>query len=422
MYLQGSKWNMQHRQHRFNWFLIILLVLLILVVAYLDRFIIPTVQTPFLPTPTQTVNPASLVSEAQGLFANGKFLQAIDVYQQAILAQPDNADLYIAQAQVQVYAGLYDDAITSAENALLLQPNNAMAYAVRGWAYDQEGSDDFTQADDSIRQALQLDPTNGIIHAYYTFLLGDMFSDQIGPYTDPITLAIAESKTCLNLAPNSLEAHWARGYVLYLTSNYEQALTEYQAAISLNGNISELHLDLGVDYMAIGSIDDAIQQYTLAKTLNPSDDRPDLYSSRAQASVGNYAQAAQYAQNAVTTDPTDPYLRGNWGYMLYKVPDWSSAAVQLALAVSGGKNENGQMVKPDPLTDDDWTASYYYIYDLLLARLGRCAEALPLAQTILTTVPDNQDAVYNANFVIDQCSSTTPVAGSTSSAPQAATP
>jgi hypothetical protein len=40
---------MRRRQPKINWFLVILVVILIAVVTYVDRFILPTAQTPFMP-------------------------------------------------------------------------------------------------------------------------------------------------------------------------------------------------------------------------------------------------------------------------------------------------------------------------------------------------------------------------------------
>ena len=112
------------------------------------------------------------------------------------------------------------------------------------------------------------------------------------PSRPPLT----NPRTATTLAPNSLEAHWARAYVYQLTGNQELAVQEYLAAININKNISEIHLELGVTYKALGVIDQAIQQYTLANTLDPTDYLPELYSSRALASIGQFTQAEQYAE------------------------------------------------------------------------------------------------------------------------------
>jgi tetratricopeptide (TPR) repeat protein len=402
MYLRGSKWSMRQQRPRINWLLVVMVVILIAVITYVDRFILPTAQTPFVATLTATRDPESFVTDAENLFAEGKLLQSIDTYKEAIRIKPDDPAIYIALARVQVFAGKYDEALVNANDSLLLNPNNSMAHAVRAWALTQTG--DYVTADNSLQEALRLDPTNGIIQAYKAFLYGGMYENNSLQAVDPISVAITASNSAVTLSPNSLEAHWARAYILQLTDNGEQAIQEYLLAIQINPNISEIHLELGVSYKGLGVIDSAIQQYTLANTYNPSDIRPYLYSSRALASIGEYDKAAQYAESAVANDPTNPYLRGNWGYMLYKHHDLQNAIIQLSLAVNGGTNEDGQIVQPQPLTGDDaHIAQYFYVYAILLANSNRCGEALPITQLLLTAVPNDADAVYNANYIQQLC-------------------
>jgi tetratricopeptide (TPR) repeat protein len=202
MYLRGSKWNMRRRRPRINWFLVALVIILIAIFTYVDRFVLPTAQTPFMPTPTVTRDPESFVTEAEGLFAEGKLLQAIDTYMEAIRIKPSDPTLYIALARVQIFAGKNDDASVNAENSLLLNPNSSMALAVRGWALTQK--DNYTTADDSLQNALRLDPNNGLAHAYRAFLYGKLFETNAGAYVTPIQTAIDESRTATTLAPNSL--------------------------------------------------------------------------------------------------------------------------------------------------------------------------------------------------------------------------
>ena len=237
-----------------NWFLVMILLVMIAAVTYTNRYILPTVSMPGMPTLTPTRDPESYVSEAEGQFSAGKLLQAIDTYRVAIRINPDDPTLYLAVARVQVFAGRFEEALTNSENALLLNPNNSIAHALRGWALTQLG--EYTEAEASIKEALRLDPNNGIAHAYYAFLLGRMDLEDSGPYVDPIQLAIEESRVAASLAPNSLEAHWARAFILYITGNFEESIQEYRAAVNINSNISEIHLELGVTYAALGVVDD----------------------------------------------------------------------------------------------------------------------------------------------------------------------
>src|SRR3990172_4944240 len=91
MYLKGSKWSMTKKRKPLRVFRI-----LILVVVYFNQVVIPTMPTPFVPTPTATRAPESYISEAEGLFNDGKLLQAISVYEEAIRYNPNDANIYLA--------------------------------------------------------------------------------------------------------------------------------------------------------------------------------------------------------------------------------------------------------------------------------------------------------------------------------------
>ena len=401
MYLRSSKWSMTRKRKPVHWFRIILLAILVAVAFYVQRVVLPTIPPPFVPTPTVTRNPVSYLADAEKAFASGKLQATIDAYNDARKANPNEASVYISLARVQIYAGKYDDALANAGNAILLDANNSMAHAVRGWAQFQKG--DNASAEASIQRALELDPNNGMAHAYYAVLLGTQYVNGTGAQ-DGLQVAIEESKAAIALAPNTIEAHRARGYILEITANREQAVDEYKNAIALNANIPDLHIDLGRTYRALGLTDMAIQEYTLANTLNPADPRPSLYASRALSAVGSYAQATQWAEQAVKDAPTDPYLRGNWGVMLYHSNDWAAAIIQLSLAVNGGTAEDGQTIEPLSLTGDDiLTTEFFFTYALVLARTNRCDQALPVAQLILSAVPSDETAVYNAQETIRLC-------------------
>jgi tetratricopeptide (TPR) repeat protein len=401
MYLRRkTKWSMTRKHYKVNWFLVTVLLILIAMGAYVDRVIVPNIPPPFVPTATPTRSPESFVVEAGTFFTDGKLLQAIDFYQQAVRANPNDDAVYVAMARVQIYAGLYKDAQASAEAALLLNSINPLAHAVRAWALDFQG--DYLGAEAAIKRALELDPNNGFAHAIYTEILVDSVLSGTGTF-DNLTKAAEESRVALALAPDTIESHRARGYVLEATANYEEAIAEYQAAIAINPNIPDLHLALGRNYRAQQVYDLAVEEFTRANALNPSDPEPDRLISRTYATIGEFAKAAQYAESAVKDAPADASLRGNYGVMLYHTADWSEAAIQLGLAINGGRTEQGDVIEAIPLTTDTRVAEYYFTYALALARLARCGEALPIANQILGRVPSDEIAVANANEVFSIC-------------------
>ncbi len=413
---------MNRRRKPVNWFRIILLGLLVLIFIYINQVVLPDVQPIGVPTATPTRDPESYITEAEELFNQGKLLQSIDAYQNAIRSNPNNPATYIALARVQVFASQYQDAQVNAENALLLNSNNSMAHAVRSWALDFQGN--YLEAEAAVKTALELDPNNALAHAYYAEIMVDAYLSGTGPL-DALERAAEQSRLAIDLAPDTLEARRARGYVLEVTANYEEAIREYQAAVTINENIPDLHMALGRNYRALGVYDRAVEEFTRANALNPSDPNPDLYIARTYATIGEYSKAVQYAEGAVKDSPADARLRGTLGVMYYNNTQYPEAIKELSLAIEGGNTSDGQPVKGLQLASNEpRLAEYYYIYGLVLARSQGCGKAVPIAQTILTTIPGDEVASANADEVLRICQqnlNVTPTVGIETAAPEEAT-
>ena len=394
MYLpRSSRWSMTKRRKRPNLFGWALFGLVVLFGYYFNQVYLPSQPNPFEATPTVTRSPESFVTEAESLFKDGKLFQAIDAYQSAIDASPQNPALYIAIARIQVWAGQYEEAQANAENAILLNNENSMAHAVRAWALDFRGRN--SDAIDEINKAIELDSKNAIAYAYRVEILIDSQS------FDNIDKAREVSRIALALDPNALETRRARGYIFEATGDYENAIQFYKSAIEVNPNIPILHIELGRNLRFQGVYDQAIDEFTKANTLNPADPEPEFFISRTYATEGEYAKALQYAKAAVEDKPTDAGLHGNYGVMFFRNFQYQDAVNELGLAINGGKTENGLPITGLPLTNDLRTAEYYYTYGLALARMNQCGQALPIAQK-LQTMFSSDDSVLQATTAINQ--------------------
>ena len=392
---------MNRRRTRPNWFRITLLSLLVLGGAYVNRFILPNQPQLGVPTPTTTRSPESFVTEAEEYFTQGQLIPAIDAYKQAIASFPEDPAVYVALARTQVFAGQYKEAQTSAESAILLNNDNSMAHAVLAWAMDFQ--EETLLAENSIKRALELDPNNALAHAYYAEILVDSFYSGTGA-VGVIEKAIEESKVAIALAPDTLETHRARGYVLEATGNYEEAIREYEVAVAINSNVADLYLALGRNYRTLGIYDKAVEAFTRANSLNPEDPMPDLLMSRTYATIGEYAKAMQYAESARDNNPASASLRGNLGVMYYRNSYWTEAITELGYVVNGGVTEEGDQIASINLAPNDpRTAEYYATYGLALSRLNECGKALQVARSILERIPADETAVENANAIIDRC-------------------
>lgn len=414
---------MTRRRKRPNLFGWTLFGLVLLFGYYLNQVYLPAQPNPFEATPTPTRSPESIATEAEELFKDGQLLKSIEAYEEAIQASPQNPNLYIAVARVQVWAGQYEEAKSNAENALLLNPESSMAYAVHAWALDFLGGDENrAEALDSIQRAIELDDRNAIAHAYYAEILIDtgLFENY--------DKAAEESRIAYALDPNLVETRRARAYVLESVGgdryNYELAVAEYRAAVELNPNLPILHMELGRNLRFMEVYDEAIDEFTIANTLNPEDPEPDLFISRTYATIGDYAKAIQYAEQAVKDRATDPNLRGNYGVMLFRNFLYERALPQLELAVKGGKTEEGLPVLGIPLSGGGRVVEYYYTYGLALARTYQCGEALKISQQIQSAVSTDENALFAAEEIVRICEENlaNPTAETTATEPEVEEP
>lgn len=391
---------MNKRRRRSNPWLIAFLLVAIGFFIYINLNVIPSVQPPFVPTATPTRNPQSFGEEANAYLAEGRIGLAMESFEAAIKAEPQEISNYLILARLQIYSGAYEEARVNAENAILLDKANPSAFALLAWTKGYLG--EYLEAEADIKAALDLDPNHALSHAVYADILARRVVNDVGDL-DTIDRAIEESQKAIALDPQLLESRWARGFVLEITGNYEEAIQQLQAAIEINDTIADIHLALGRNYMATEEYDQAVFEFTKAYSLNPTDSEPNWLISRVYARIGEFAKAVQYAEQAVNDDPSNPTLHGNLGSMYYRDLQYNRAIESLALAVRGGVTESGVTVEGIPLDYSMSVIEIYSRYGLALARVNRCNEAVQVAQAMLQTVPDDETAVFNAEEMIRIC-------------------
>ena len=408
MYLSGSKWNMRKKRRRTNPWRILLLLALIAGGIYLWRFYVPTVPPLFIPTPTATRSPASYVLEAESLFQSGKLEQAETSYLEAVEVDPREPDHYIQLARVRMFAGDYGGAETAARDALVLDPENGLAHAVLAWSLDFQAGEaedvetrttKLSEAVQSIDRALGLNPNSALVNAYAAEIIID---NDINDYER----ALGTAETAVSLDNSIMEPHRALAYVWERTGNRELALESYRAASRINPFVPRLHIDIGNMLRALGDLEGAIESYLTAVSLSPTSVEPLVLIANAYAGDGQFGNASQYAKQAVDLDPANPRLRGNLGRMYYHNNVLDEALIQLSLAVRGGQTVEGPFVEGLPLDDpvpDPRVVEFYYTYGLALAKLGVCPEAIEIFEYILFAVPEDEIATFNAEEGLYLC-------------------
>jgi len=399
MYIKGRRWNMRQPRRYTNFWRLLVLICIAAFLFYVNRVVEPLSPNLFLPSPTPTTSPEDFVSQAEALAVQGKYTQALQQYQQALRADPRNPDYYIAMARLNIFSGNYADAVINASNALLLDNTSSLAETLKGFGLAFTG--DYLQGEASLNRAIELDPSNASAYAYLAILYAQQIINGQGAVSN-LDKAIEASRKALTIAPGALETHWARGLVLEITSNYEDAIAEFEAAVAQNSNITELHMALGRNYRSLQKYDRAVEEFTRASALNPTDPNPALNISRIYSGLGEFGRAVQYAEQAVNNAPSDPFMYGNLGSMYFRNRQLDKALFALRLAVHGGVTPEGVVVEGLPLAPGR-VGEYYYTYGLTLRALGYCDEARQIARAVMQALPDDEIAQFNGQFILDNC-------------------
>ena len=378
---------------------LLLLVIVAAFLIYVNKVVEPLSPNLFVPSPTPTISPETFLSQAESLAVQGKYSQALLEYQKAIQADPKNPAFYIAVARLNIFSGDYTQAVTNASNALLLGNTSSQAEALKGFALAFSGN--FLEGEGSLKRAIELDGGNAFAYAYLSILYAQQIINGQGAIGN-LDKAIEASHKAVAIAPNALETHWARGVVLEVTANYQEAIAEFEAATTQNNNIAELHMALGRNYRSLQKYDRAVEEFTRANALNPTDPNPVLNISRIYSEIGEFGKAVQYAEQAVVNATTDPFVYGNLGSMYWKNHQYDKALFALHLAVQGGTTPEGVPVQGLPLAVGR-VGEYYYLYGLTLRNLGYCGEARQIARAVMQALPDDEIAIFNAQYILDNC-------------------
>jgi tetratricopeptide (TPR) repeat protein len=389
---------MNRRKRQSNPLRLIILVVLVGAALYINQVVVPATPPLFIPTPTPTRSPDSYLLDARTFSQQGKYNQAAEAYKQAIQSDPKNINTYIDLARLQVLYGDLDGAIVNTENALLLNSKNSLAHAVHAWAVGRKGN--FQLALAELDSAIKTDPGNALAYAYLAEVLTQQQTEGKGELTT-VDKATEASRKALELGPNLMETHRARGLVLEITGNNAEAITEFEKAVVMNDSLADLHLALGRNYKALDDYNNAIDQFNRAISLQPNDPQPYIETALTYLKTGDYAKAVQYAEQAVQQKPEDALLYGYLGTIYYRWEDYQNALVPLRLATRGGLTEAGVQVQGLALNSD---SMYMYArYGLTLSRAGQCGEALQISQTLTQAFPKDEINVANAAEMVNIC-------------------
>ena len=202
----------------------------------------------------------------------GRYDEAIRILEVAKELSPEESLIYWHLGTAYMDNGMYDLAIRELTSATALDPNDPDKHEDLGRAFFQKGM--FTEALDHYQRAADLDPDNSVratrldlLKSTAHYNLGTLYGRQ-----GLLDEAIVELKKALALNPFDAQAYENLGVALMENRLYSDAETQFKKAITLQPKKADLHFKLGYSYWTQGRKQEAISEWEKTLAIDPNHD------------------------------------------------------------------------------------------------------------------------------------------------------
>ncbi len=224
---------------------------------------------------------------------------AVAEFQTALALDPTYAPAYAALADCYNLLGTVmvgggsprqwrPRASEAAIKALQIDSGLAEAHATLG--YIQHYNWEWDAAEQSLRRAIALNPSNALARVWYANLLSSRLR---------LDEAIREVTVARDLDPLSLVVNTNVGWVLYMARRNDEAIAQYVKTLSLSAGYVQAHTRLGDAYMQANRHDDAIGELTTVVRLTNDSATSRVALAQIYALAGRNADARRLLERAL---------------------------------------------------------------------------------------------------------------------------
>ena len=257
----------------------------------------------------------------RGIALSGQ--QAIEQFNQAILARPDFTCAYFWRANANAEQGSLKAAIADYTAAINLNPQYSVAYNNRGLAHSDQG--DFAAAIADYTTAIALNPkfavaynNRGVAHC------------KQGNFS----MACEDYVTAIGLAPKDASAYVNLGNINLKQGDILVAISNYTIAIKLDSEYAAAYVNRGNAFFQKGNCELAIVDYTAAIELEP-EDAAVAYVNRGNVNLKseNFLAAIRDYTAAIEFEPRFSVAYNNRGWAHLKRGSFSAAIADYTIAI-----------------------------------------------------------------------------------------
>lgn len=205
--------------------------------------------------------PQDALTQARNLAANGQIQEAVEAYTRAIMADPQNAALYLELGQLFAQVGNWEKAAREYSHAVEVEPENVTAYL--RWGEALLRLQNTQQAAQVFKQVLNLDKENETAH----LALAEAYLS-LGNTEE----AVAELEALLAFTADPYAVLMRLGDIARGQGRLEEALQRYQAALLQRPQDRPARRRLGEVLLALDRLPQALIE--VSKLLGPPEQAP----------------------------------------------------------------------------------------------------------------------------------------------------
>ena len=259
----------------------------------------------------------------------GDLYKAVRDCTDAIRYEPECAYAYRYRGQAYLARGQFERAAADLEQAVAMdstleaeaRPLRARAY--QAWGEQLARADRLAEADAKFAQARSLDP--GLVSAADSATTSDESDEAV---------ELTAAKQVIDGAAEALE----RGVTRLMERQYDQALTEFSAAIDARPDFAEAYLRRGETLLIMDFPDTAVKDLEQAIHYGADSVKAHQLQARAFMALDSPHRAAVSATDALHVDPSDAVSYALRGQAYVELEKWDRGIVDLEEAIRRDPN------------------------------------------------------------------------------------
>lgn len=318
------------------------------------------------------------VEASQAMLGKGQYQEALDAMDEALVDEPDNADLHFGRGAALSFLERDDEAMAAYDRALELNPDLVPALVARGNMH-AFALGDAEAAMPDFDKAVALAPK---------FAPGFHGRGVLRLDANDVPGAVADLSEAARLDPKNVNTLYVLAQAHAAAGDAKSALDAATKAVALEEGVSgaDLRLLKAKLHVATGDNASAITEYEALAALVPDAHDVRLQVGRGILQAGDPAKAATHFEAVATALPEEPAPLVNWARALAAAGDTDGALAKLDAALALKK---------------DLPAAHVYKVEILSAA-GKCKEA-GQAQKAFEKVGGDEATLARGRSARDAC-------------------